>query len=262
MSATGPRNSQDCFAVSIPFANMTNCRNCDTPLDRNFCPACGQKDVDLERPMSKLVGEVLKETFELDGRTYRTVRLLLRHPGALTTEFLAGRRKSFTPPLRLYLVISVSFFVLVTWLARQGVLLDPGQIAERDAATQAQFMSDDLPRLMFVLLPIFALLLKVAFPRRFYFDHIIFSLHLHSAAYVILAVMLSMEKAASGHWLPLVAQALCCAYFLVYITLSVRRVYHTGWFIGIAKSLAILLGYFAVVSGVIEASSNFLILSD
>jgi hypothetical protein len=241
---------------------MTNCRNCDTPLDGNFCPACGQKNVDLERPMSKLVGEVLTETFELDGRTYRTVRTLVRHPGALTAEFLAGRRKSYTPPLRLYLVISVSFFVLVTWLAGQGVLLDPGQIPEQDAATQAQFMSDDLPRLMFMLLPVYALLLKAAFPRRFYFDHIIFSLHLHSAAYVILAVMLPIEKVASDHWLPLVAQALLCTYFLVYNILSMRRVYHTGWFIGIAKSLAILLGYFMVISVAIEAGSNFLILSD
>ncbi len=159
-------------------------------------------------------------------------------------------------------MISVSFFVLVTWLAGQGVLLDPGQIPEQDAATQAQFMSDDLPRLMFMLLPVYALLLKGAFPRRFYFDHIIFSLHLHSAAYVILAVMLPIEKVASDHWLPLVAQALLCAYFLVYNILSMRRVYHTGWFIGIAKSLAILLGYFIVISVAIEAGSNFLILSD
>ena len=241
---------------------MTNCRNCDTLLDGNFCPVCGQKDVDLERPISKLVGDVLKETFELDGRTYRTVRMLLGHPGALTTEFLAGRRRSYTPPLRLYLVISVSFFVLVAWLAGQGVLLDPGQTREQDAATQAQFMSDDLPRLMFMLLPIYALLLKAAFPRRFYFDHIIFSLHLHSAAYVVLALMLPMEEVASDHWLPLVGQVLLLAYFLVYIILSMHRVYHTSWFIGIAKSLAILLGYLVLISIAIEAGSDLLIMSD
>ena len=123
-------------------------------------------------------------------------------------------------------------------------------------------MSDDLPRLMFLLLPVYALLLKVAFPRRFYFDHIIFSLHLHSAAYVVLALMMPMEEIASDHWLPLVVQVLLCAYFLAYMILSMRRVYHTGWVIGIAKSLAILLGYFMVISGVIEAGSNFLILSD
>ena len=153
---------------------MKQCRNCHTPLDGTFCPNCGQKDVDLERPIRELVGEMLKETLDIDGRASRTFRTLLMQPGVLTSEYLAGRRKSYTPPLRLYLIISVSFFLLVAWLAGQGVLLDPGQTRELDAAPQAQFMSDELPRLMFLLLPVFALLIKIVFPRRLYFDHIIF----------------------------------------------------------------------------------------
>ena len=48
-------------------------------------------------------------------------------------------------------------------------------------------MSDQMPRLMFLLLPVFALLLKAFFRDRLYFDHLIFSLHLHSAAFVISA---------------------------------------------------------------------------
>jgi hypothetical protein len=128
--------------------------------------------VDLERPIRELIGEMLKETLDIDGRASRTFRTLLMQPGVLTSEYLAGRRKSYTPPLRLYLVISVSFFLLVAWLASQGALLDPGQTRELDAGPQAQFMSDELPRLMFVLLPIFALLIKIVFPRRLYFDHI------------------------------------------------------------------------------------------
>jgi len=82
------------------------CRNCDTLFDGIYCPACGQKKVDLERPISELIGEVVKETFDIDGRALRTVKTLFLRPGTLTREFLEGRRTAFTPPLRLYLVSS------------------------------------------------------------------------------------------------------------------------------------------------------------
>jgi hypothetical protein len=241
---------------------MAHCQNCHTPLDGSFCPNCGQRDVDLERPTRQLVAELLKETFDVDGRAFRSVKALLLHPGALTSEFLAGRRRLYTSPIRLYLVISVSFFVLAAWLASQGILLDPGQHPQHDAATQARFMSDELPRLMFALLPLFALLLKILFSNRLYFDHIIFSIHLHSAAYITLAFMLPLEEIAEDHWLPLIAQIALLVYFLSYLVISIHRVYRASWIIASAKSTAVLLVYLTAFSGAIEALSSLQILSD
>ncbi len=241
---------------------MAQCKNCQTTFEGVFCPSCGQKDIDLERPLGELVGQVLRETFDVDGRAWRTVRTMFRHPGTLTSEYLAGRRRSYTPPLRLYLAISVSFFVLAAWLASQGVLLNPGQTHLADAASQAQFLSDDLPRLMFMLLPIFALLIKVVFPRRLYFDHIIFSVHFHSAVYVMLALMLPLEKVAGGHWAPPLVQFVLVAYFAAYFVISLRSVYGASWLVSSIKSLAVLFSYTLLFSGVIEATSNFQILAD
>jgi len=241
---------------------MKQCRNCQTTFEGNFCPSCGQKDVDLERALGELVGEVLRETLDVDGRAWRTIRTLFLRPGELTSEYLLGRRRSYTPPLRLYLVISVSFFLLMAWLASRGVMLDAGQDQQVDAAIQAQFLSDTLPKLMFVLLPVFALLIKVLFWKRLYFDHLIYSVHLHSAAYVILALMLPLEQIAGRHWLPLVLQLAVFAYFLSYFVISIRRVYGASWLMSSAKSLAVLTGYMVIVSIVIENTSSFLILAD
>ena len=241
---------------------MPHCKNCQTSLSNAYCPACGQRDVDLERPIWNLVGDVVKETFEVDGRTALTVKTLFFHPGKLTSEFLAGRRRTYTSPLRLYLVISISFFVVVTWLAQSGMLLEPGQDPGFDAALQARFLSDDLPRLMFVLLPVFALLLKVAYLDRLYFDHLIFSLHLHSAAYLILAVILPLEELANRHVVMMALQIAVFAYFLAYFVIAVRRVYQSGWLSVALKSAFVLLAYMMVVSVVIENTSSFLIMSD
>jgi len=241
---------------------MPHCRNCQTRLDGAYCPTCGQRDVDLDRPIWSLIGDVVKETFELDGRTALTIKDLFRHPGLLTSEFLAGRRRTYTSPLRLYLVISISFFILVAWLAQSGILLQPGQDPGFDAAVQARFLSDDLPRLMFVLLPMFALLLKVVYRRRMYFDHLIFSLHLHSAAYVILGLMLPLEDLANRYVVLMISQVVLLVFFLAYFVIAVRRVYQSDWLAVALKSAVVLFGYMIVVSIAIENSSNFNIVSD
>ena len=190
------------------------------------------------------------------------MKTLFRHPGTLTSEFLAGRRRKYTPPLRMYLVVSISFFIVVAWMAQSGALLDPGQDPVFDAAVQAQFLSDDLPRLMFVLLPVFALLMKVFYYRRLYFDHLIFSIHLHTAGYLILALLLSLESFADPNIGMAVLQGVVFAYFLAYFVIAVRRVYESSWLMTALKSGWVLFGYILIVSLAIENTSNFVILAD
>jgi len=241
---------------------MKRCRNCETTLDGEYCPACGQKDIDLERPFFALLSETVSEAVDLDGRAFRTVKTLFLHPGRLTGEFLAGRRRTYTSPLRLYLFISVSFFVLMAWVASRGLLLEHGQTVLADAPVQARFMSDQMPKLMFLLLPVFALILKAVFPRRLYFDHLIHSVHVHCAAFVILAVMLPVEKVASQNLPALILQVTMLGYFVVYLLMSLRRVYSISWPQSIGRSVAVLFGYLVVFSLLIEGTSDFLIISD
>lgn len=241
---------------------MPQCRNCQASLEGAYCATCGQRDVDLERPIWSLIGDVLKEIFELDGRSALTIKTLFHKPGMLTYEFLAGRRRTYTSPLRLYLAISISFFILVAWAARSGLLLEPGQDPGFDAAIQARFLSEDLPRLMFILLPVFALLLKIVYLNRLYFDHLVFSLHLHSAAYVILAMMLPLEAPANRHIILLILQFVLLVYFLAYFVIALRRVYQSGWLAVAFKSAVVLFAYMVAVSVVIENTSNFMIIAD
>lgn len=241
---------------------MRQCANCQSRLEGPYCATCGQRNIDLERPIWSLVGDILKETFEVDGRVAVTLKTLFRSPGKLTSEFLTGRRRAYTSPLRLYLAISISFFILAAWVAGSGYLLDPGQDPLFDAAVQAGFLSDDLPRLMFVLLPVFALLMKVVYRRHLYFDHLIFSLHLHSAAYVIFALMLPLGDLADQPIVRMTLQLALFIYFLGYFVLAVRRVYGSGWPAVAVKSITVLLIYGMLLSVAIENTSEFLIMSD
>ena len=241
---------------------MPACRNCQSPLAGEYCSTCGQRNVDLERPIWSLVSDVVREAFEVDGRAATTVRTLFRHPGMLTAEYLAGRRATYSPPLRLYLVFSIVFFLLVAWFASSGILREPGADPTFDAAVQARFLSDELPTLMFVLLPVFALLLKAVYWRRLYFDHLIFSLHLHCVAYAALVFVLPLEAVASRNIALLIVQVVVFVSFIAYFGVAVRRVYRSGWFVGVWKACVVLSAYIILVSVAIENMSEFAIISD
>ncbi len=85
------------------------CTNCDAPLTRTYCSVCGQKDVSLDRPALALLRDVLDGFFSLDGKFWRTVFGLYRHPGRAAREFVDGRRARNSPPVRLYVIAALVF---------------------------------------------------------------------------------------------------------------------------------------------------------
>ncbi|WP_345777540.1 DUF3667 domain-containing protein [Dyella sp. LX-1] len=120
-----------------------------------------------------------------------------------------------------------------------------------------------LPQTMFVLMPAFALLLKLfyLFKRRLYMEHLIVALHSHAFLFatVLLWVLLALLKswiAPHAAWVGSVLGWLEFALAIwapVYLLLMQKRVYRQGWFMTVLKYLVIgwcytwLLG-FALVS--------------
>ena len=191
-----------------------------------------------------------------------TVPSLVEMVLSIIETYLAGRRVAWTPPLRLYLAFSIVFFLLVAWFASSGILREPGADLAFDAAVQARFLSDELPTLMFLLLPVFALLMKIVYRERLYFDHLIFSLHLHCAAYAALAIMLPLEVVATRHILLLLVQVVVFVSFLAYFMVAVHRVYRSGWLAAILRSTMVLTVYVILVSVAIEFTSELAIIRD
>ena len=92
-----------------------SCPNCGYNFQSmsNFCPQCGQENHDLNIPIKHLFGELFESILHLDTKTFRTLKALLFKPGFLTNQFNSGKRKSFVPPIRLYIFISFTFFLLI-----------------------------------------------------------------------------------------------------------------------------------------------------
>ncbi|MCH8322523.1 MAG: DUF3667 domain-containing protein, partial [Proteobacteria bacterium] len=85
-------------------------------LQGNFCHLCGQKDSDFRRPYWTFAEDFSDNVFSKDSRLWRTLGYLLFLPGAMTREYIAGRRIRFLPPIRTFLISIIMFFLTVNVL--------------------------------------------------------------------------------------------------------------------------------------------------
>ncbi|HYL01164.1 MAG TPA: DUF3667 domain-containing protein [Steroidobacteraceae bacterium] len=304
-------------AAPAAAAPAARCDNCGAGVAGRYCGNCGQR---LEPPVHSLwhfLAIAFEDVTHADSRLWRTLRALLFRPGFLTQEFLAGRRARYLPPVRLYLVLSVTFFLCASLMhpkaelvqidtsdagvpkaARVVPLADaaslataparPGETAAQRAARECGMINYDgpwhatlrpaaqqaclkiradnarslmaafrhnLPRTMFLFLPLLAALMMLFYwrPRRYYVEHLLLLLHNHACVFVVLpaAWALSALVPRLSGWVDLAV----FLYLVWYMYRSMRAVYGQGPWPTVAKLTA--LSFFYFVFGMLMFVLNF-----
>jgi len=92
---------------------IITCLNCGAPAPGKFCPECGQETVRELRTVAQFLAGLITQYAAREGKLWQTLSKLFFAPGALTLEYLAGRRGRYLRPLQLYLLASVIVFAAV-----------------------------------------------------------------------------------------------------------------------------------------------------
>ena len=171
--------------------------------------------------------------------------------------------------------------VLVDWLndlignAQQRLYaMNEGSFAEQQSAGRKFTLSiySAAPTVLFLLLPVFALLLKIFYllKRRLYMEHLIVAMHSHAFLMLSMLVLILLEvlrQVLQPHasWLATpfnLLDAVAWIWIFVYLWLMQKRVYHQGWImttlkygcIGFCYTLLVGFGWvFAVLLGLTSA---------
>jgi hypothetical protein len=91
------------------------CASCGHAVTESYCARCGEEVLDPSKLTLRyfLSHTVVHELLNLDGKIWRTLRLLLFRPGSLALEYAAGRRRPYVNPLRV-LIVAIVVYVLAT----------------------------------------------------------------------------------------------------------------------------------------------------
>lgn len=232
-----------------------------------------------------LLEEAFEGVFRIDSKVSRSLYALFTKPGKLSAEYCDNRRAAYTPPFRLYLISSILFFFTLTTINFFGLNFqatpspnDDGVQVEQTLTPVERFQSfikvypedggivrelkmaaksdlkqliadvyDKLPLINFLLVPIYALLLKLMFKsaNRFYSEHFVLVLHNSSFLFLVYAFMFVLQP-----WLGPIPNIFLMALVLIWTALyqlfSYRRMYPDSWLSLLNKSL--FMGAFQVVS--------------
>lgn len=125
-------------------------------------------------------------------------------------------------------------------------------------AALVEMFKHNLPKLMFLLLPLFALLMKWIYDKKqwLYADHAIFAIHLHSFAFIVLLLAFSLEAIFHTD----VFQTIVYWMIFIYLVLALRNNYKQSFRKSLAKGIFLLVAY-AVSAGLVFLASLVLIFS-
>jgi hypothetical protein len=195
--------------------------SCSRPLDGNFCAHCGEKrPARSDHTLKHFLEHLFEALTHADGKIFLTLRLLFTAPGRLTADYLRGKRKPYIPPLQLFLIANLIFFLLhpligsntlttdlntqlhYTWHHETAEALVAPRLALRGLTVEAYAATFDpkaitlAKSLLILVVPVFSLAVMVFYwwQRRNLAAHLVFSLHFSSFWLLMLCVLLALTN--------------------------------------------------------------------
>jgi len=234
------------------------CLNCGADLTGRWCAQCGQRAASVRPTLHELLHEAVHELAHVDGKLIRTAALLLFKPGQLTAEFLAGKRVRSVTPIRVYLLCSLLFFGVVSLVPTRKLhvsiakggdaqLMKAADRVNKDPSILVHAMESAFPKAMFILMPLFAVIVFAFYfhAEPMYVPHFYFAVHYHAFAFFLLAIFEAISPIHSRA--TAIVKLLIVLGLYPYLAIALRRVYGGGRWLTIAKSIAILSIYLCVI---------------
>src|SRR5882757_7008273 len=197
------------------------CKSCGNHFTGNYCNLCGEKVLHAaDRSFKKLLSNMLLTITFADSKFIKTLWLILSKPGFISKETTEGRRIKYLPPLSLFFVLNLAYFLfpviqlfnaslntqLRTPLARfyKGIVTSKAVAMDMDLASFSlvyNLKTVTFAKLMvMVFVVISSLPLNILYRKRnrFFIDHVGYMVELACFNLFLNAIVLSVLAAIPG----------------------------------------------------------------
>ncbi len=88
------------------------CKSCGNHFKGNYCNLCGEKVLHAsDRSFKTFVSQVIKAITFADNKFLKTLVLIIRRPGFISREFADGRTMAYLPPISVFFVLNLVYFL-------------------------------------------------------------------------------------------------------------------------------------------------------
>ncbi|HCD51966.1 MAG TPA: hypothetical protein DEQ34_05940 [Balneolaceae bacterium] len=231
------------------------CLNCGSAEVQNYCPVCGQKAQPTRLPLKLFFHDAIESLFNIDNRWLKTLRDLFIKPGKVTREYIEGKRARYLPPLRIYISISIIYFLAVQFYDSSQVFF----ISFNAADQKIEGVGTVVQYSLFFLVPLFGLILKLFYLKRkaYYVEYLIMALHIHTIWFVLLLFDIFAEwmGGLSDHLvIKIIATIITIPTTLgvfVYPAIYQKRTFNDSWLKVIFKSFGQILLYVTALISIV-----------
>lgn len=256
------------------YRTETNCLNCSADVTGKFCANCGQENIEIRESFFHLAVHTIGDFFHFDSKFFRSLIPLVIKPGYLTLEHWSGKRMRYIHPLRLFFFVTIVMViaanayykkyekeikaekVVTNTSATKPITAEDKVVQERqlkkikDGVSKTfDYASAYLKYISFLLLPFYALVFKLLYIRhkKFYIDHLVYTLHLQSFVYIVvsavLLIPLFITPSARSWFMSVILLSI-----VFYVLFSLRNIYRQSWLKTILKTvLAFFYIFFSTI---------------
>lgn len=257
------------------------CKNCEHVFYGRYCNRCGEKVVEkYERSIRFFIDSVFNAFTFIEGKFWRTLKIVLTQPGAYTKHFTEGVRQRYMKPIAFFFVGNVIFFLLPffgntfsTLLVHQKTQTGYGRIVQKTVERQLEKKSvsynefekaynaqsfNTTKTILVLTIPILAcFVFLVNYSRSSYFsDHLLLSAEFMSFLIFVDMIILPLIiipiflllKNWFGLAIPLgdnLMSTIIATTLLYFLIGAEKRLYDLGWWRAIGKG-ALLMGFFFI----------------
>ncbi len=162
--------------------NKLLCKNCSTEFSGKFCTSCGQKEITGKLSFRELFTSV-SDSFNLEKGFFKTFPELLLKPQVIIQNYLSGKRKCYSNPVKFFLIIlAVNVFF-------QSVF-------QNDSNTRIEFINSPtwiVVNLLF-LIPLISVFTKMLGREYNYLENIVINLYAFGVNIILSTILLFLTE--------------------------------------------------------------------
>ncbi|MFI5137614.1 MAG: DUF3667 domain-containing protein [Sphingobacteriales bacterium] len=125
------------------YRTENDCLNCGATLQGPFCHVCGQENLQIKESFGHMMNHAISDYFHFDHKFFHTLKPLFFKPGMLTNEYMAGRRTQYLHPVKMYIFISIVYFLLLFQQKNQPVNVEHRSMTAKELNAAVKAVNDN-----------------------------------------------------------------------------------------------------------------------